>query len=421
MKNAGLKATCLALSLLVIFLFPGLTFYIGLPFATPGHPDICIEALADLGTMPLGKIQEIATASKTADLYSYGLVWHVAGGDGSGRIAESLILIGDQRDKAVQDAYLNYKKAPADSCAATFGRYLHTVQDFYAHTNWVNHQAESRFPLTTYDLSRLQPPAWMHCVSSLYPSLDKDSPNHSPLYYPAYELAGAATQEEWIAFGRRLCSKYPSLADAIFQANGFPAVGAFKLAKPDGSNLKSRRPTTICWSNFVSSESILVSLFRNGRWQGDIATLSDPDIQHVHWTTGRHGGGDAPLGGSYQIRVATISGSHSAFSPRFLLCGLQLIAPNGGEDWKIGTTREICWDALGVASGVKISLYQGSRCLGEIAAVEDAESSRYAWRVGSYLGGTASPGSGYKIRIRSQDGKSQPWEDTSDDGFSLDD
>jgi len=413
------QSVCLAISLLGVFLFPGAAFYSSGHHGVPGHQSICIEALTYLGTIPAGKIMEIASASITPDLKFYGSVWHVVDSSGSGCIIDSLNLIKEQRDKAVQDAYHYYEKRQGASCAATFGCYLHTVQDFYAHTNWVDHLVEYNLPLTTYDMDNLSPPPWLYSLSSLHSSLDKDGPNLSPLYYAAYALARTATQEEWVAFGRRVCSKYPSLADAIFQANGFPAVGAFKVAKPDSLNLKSQSPTTIGWSNFVSLENIKVSLFKNGSWQGDIVTLSDPDIQYHRWTAGRHSGGNAPLGGFYQIRVATLSGSHAAFSRNFVLSGLQVIAPNGGEHWKIGATREIRWDALGVAFGAKIFLYQGSLCLGEIASLEDVESYSYDWKVGSYLGRTATPGSDYKIQIRSQDGKAYQWADSSDGGFTL--
>jgi hypothetical protein len=413
------RSAFLALALLGVFLFPSIAFYIATSHGPPGHPSICAEALTDLGTIPADKIGEIASASRIPDLRFYGFVWHVVDNGGSGLVIDSLNLIKDQRDKAVQDAYHFYENKRGASCAATFGCYLHTVQDFYAHTNWVDYHVDHHLPLTTYDMSRL-PPAWLHSLSSLYSSLDKDGPGLSPLYYAAYALAVTATQEEWIAFGRRICSQYPSLADEIFQANGFPAVGAFKLAQPDSPILKSQSSTTIAWSNFVSLENIKVSLFKNGSWQGDIGSLSDPDIQHYHWTAGRHGGGDAPLGGLYQIRVATLSGSHAAFSRTFVLSGLQIIAPNGGEHWKIGTTREIRWDALGVALGAKIFLYQGLRCLGEIAAVEDVESLSYLWKVGSCLGRTAAPGPDYRIQIRSQNGKTYQWTDSSDAGFSLD-
>jgi hypothetical protein len=403
----------LALILGCAFL-PAGAFYISGP---PGHRSICGEALAEAGTVPAAKIREIAEASTIPDVFLYPSAWHFLNPDG--RIADSLSLIRVQRDQAVRDAYNWYLTKKGPSCARTFGLYLHAVQDFYANTNWVDYLVANDLPLTVFDMNDPAPPDWLHCDSNAYPCANKDGPADSPLYYPAYRLAVAASRKEWVEFGRRLVQLYPAQAEAIFQANGFPAVGVFKIALPDGSDLVSGHPTTIGWSNFVSLEAVRVSLFRNGRWLGDLATLPDPDVQFYHWTAGQCPGGNIFPGFRYQIRVSTLGGSRAALSPEFLLAGLRLVSPNGGEHWTIGSLRPITWDAQGVGSGVILSLWRGGRNLGEIATVEDAAAGAYAWWVGSCSGRIVGAGSDYRISIVSRDGKALRADDLSDGAFTL--
>ena len=75
-------------------------------------------------------------------------------------------------------------------------------------------------------------------------------------------------------------------------------------------------------------------------------------------------------------------------------------SPNGGESWGQGTTQRITWRASGVTGNVRITLYQGAERVGVIRADAPAAAGAVDWLVGQVQGGTAAPGSGYKVRIR---------------------
>ena len=95
---------------------------------------------------------------------------------------------------------------------------------------------------------------------------------------------------------------------------------------------------------------------------------------------------------------------------------ISVTAPNGGESWTRGDSQGISWITTGISSGeIIIQLYRNGTKLGDIATVP-YDSSPYAWTVGSQSGGTAPLGGGYKIKIRTPDGKTS---DLSNAAFTI--
>jgi subtilisin family serine protease len=96
---------------------------------------------------------------------------------------------------------------------------------------------------------------------------------------------------------------------------------------------------------------------------------------------------------------------------------LRITAPNGGESWPLGGTRSISW-ASTVTTSVKLVLFKGGVKVGNIAANLPVTpgSSSYSWTVGNYIGGTASGGTGYTVRIIDMSGQ---YSDYSDASFSI--
>jgi len=84
---------------------------------------------------------------------------------------------------------------------------------------------------------------------------------------------------------------------------------------------------------------------------------------------------------------------------------LTLTSPNGGENWTIGSTATITWNASGVTT-VRLILHKGGtgavNRLGIIAQGLNAASGSYSWTVGSYDTGTAGPGNDYYIRLKAE-------------------
>ena len=101
---------------------------------------------------------------------------------------------------------------------------------------------------------------------------------------------------------------------------------------------------------------------------------------------------------------------------------IRLVIPNGGETWIIGQEKYISWISNGLSADTKVELglFQKRKRIGTIASnrsIRPGEAVAWKWKVGQYQGGTATPGSGYKVCIHTLD---EPYRfDCSDHFFAL--
>jgi hypothetical protein len=78
-------------------------------------------------------------------------------------------------------------------------------------------------------------------------------------------------------------------------------------------------------------------------------------------------------------------------------------APNGGEDWQIGTTENITWDSAGLTNTLYIVLQQNGVNVALIQKIIDPSLGTYSWSVGDCRLGSVVAGSNYKIIIKEKD------------------
>jgi hypothetical protein len=79
---------------------------------------------------------------------------------------------------------------------------------------------------------------------------------------------------------------------------------------------------------------------------------------------------------------------------------IRVTSPNGDEDWALGSTHAITWTSAGVTGNVRIILFKGGTHIGIVRDNVPVTAGSIDWVVGTYQGGTAVPGTDYKIRIR---------------------
>ena len=79
---------------------------------------------------------------------------------------------------------------------------------------------------------------------------------------------------------------------------------------------------------------------------------------------------------------------------------ITVTSPNGGENWALGSTQNITWRSSGLRGEVNIQLFKGAQRVGVIQSGVPVTAGSFSWVVGNYQGGTAAPGTNYKIRIR---------------------
>ena len=99
-----------------------------------------------------------------------------------------------------------------------------------------------------------------------------------------------------------------------------------------------------------------------------------------------------------------------------------ITSPNGGESWELGKLHNITWTYPGIPNNkkVKLMLWKDGSKVGDIATdlpIGSSGSGSYAWTVGSYQGGTAEDGTGYKVRVR--DMQNQYEMDQSNQPFAI--
>lgn len=98
---------------------------------------------------------------------------------------------------------------------------------------------------------------------------------------------------------------------------------------------------------------------------------------------------------------------------------ITVLHPNGGETLKKGEQISITWNANGITNPFKITLWRNNSLVGVINQRIPVGNGRlnYEWKVGDYVGGKASIGGGYKIKIKE---KTTAVADFSNNSFNID-
>jgi hypothetical protein len=167
------------------------------------------------------------------------------------------------------------------------------------------------------------------------------------------------------------------------------------------------------------------------RWRNSDATLAAAvpvAIAHRDGTTNttvnqrQNGGSWVTIGthyftrgtaGSVTLSTGGTQGYVIADAVRFTPAPrLQLLSPNGGESWTVGTAQTIRWRAdADVAGAVTVELLQSSAVVQTLTTEASAADGSYAWTLPADLAGS------YQVRISSQ---TEPaLTDTSDAAFTA--
>jgi len=120
---------------------------------------------------------------------------------------------------------------------------------------------------------------------------------------------------------------------------------------------------------------------------------------------------------SYRVQAVNSYGTSDYSNTLTVTCGeedsITITSPNGGEDWKLGSTHNITWSSQGdPGSYVKIRLYMGGSFESTITSSTDNDGS-YSWTIPA----DQTTDSEYKIRITSTNNSS--CDDYSDDYFTI--
>lgn len=148
------------------------------------------------------------------------------------------------------------------------------------------------------------------------------------------------------------------------------------------------------------------------------------------WSVGQYSGGQAQPGTNYKVGIREIGTTELDASDAFFAIArkipgakpplppvtMKVNAPNGGEEWRVGSPRTISWSTANLTGKVKLELVrEPNQDVGVIASNLPLDGSR-PWNAGDYLGGRVSSGQ-YRVRVRSL---ARPTHfDDSDQAFTL--
>ncbi len=192
---------------------------------------------------------------------------------------------------------------------------------------------------------------------------------------------------------------------ALLSAPLAAAAASVTVTSPNGGESWAlNTPHNITWTQVAAAGKTVRIVLRQGQnFIGNIATNIQATAGTIPWTVGTLENGSAPAGAGYIIRVRSDDGtlmddSNAGFtiSPP---ATLQLLEPNGGENWPKGQKRNIRWSAQNLPGNVKLELLQGGAVKGTISPGVAASNQALEWTVGDYPGGPAPAGEGYKVRV----------------------
>jgi hypothetical protein len=193
-------------------------------------------------------------------------------------------------------------------------------------------------------------------------------------------------------------------------------VANIYITNPNGGESLNLGSTyDITWDASGLSNNIKVTLWQNGSLMGTIATKLNPDSGSYTWLVGQYIGGTATVGLGYTIKIKEIGTSVSDTTDApFSLALLTVTAPNGGENWRRGSTENITWNFNGVSNNLKILLYKDGNPVGLIANNVNFSSGYHPWIVGNYMGGVVQAGTGgYSIAVKEQGTSLYDYSDTA--------
>lgn len=204
-------------------------------------------------------------------------------------------------------------------------------------------------------------------------------------------------------------SSLNDLSDSFFEIE--PSASAYlQLVSPSGGEgLVAGAPFTIQWNTNADGDLLLeFSGDSGGQWQTITSTVS-ATIGSYEWLVP-----DSPTQQGV-IRITSLehptlsSQNQTLFS--IILPEIQLIAPNGGESWEVGSQQAITWSALGVDFITLAYSTDNGATWSTVADHISSGASGYQWVVPNY------PSNDCRVKIEASNNSTIS--DLSDASFQI--
>jgi Ser-Thr-rich glycosyl-phosphatidyl-inositol-anchored membrane family protein len=190
------------------------------------------------------------------------------------------------------------------------------------------------------------------------------------------------------------------VSNAAFSVTASQA--AVTVVAPNGGESWNAGSThTIQWTAGAGVSSVNIALLKAGVGYRSIATGVAASAGSFSWTLPL----SLPVAGDYTVRVMSTDGtvvdvSNATFSVGPSALAVTVVSPNGGENWKVGSTQTIQWTASGVTGTVNIALMKAGVGYRSIATGVSATAGSFSWTLPANL----PIASDYTIRVMTSDG-----------------
>jgi hypothetical protein len=173
-----------------------------------------------------------------------------------------------------------------------------------------------------------------------------------------------------------------------------------------GESWQGGTEQSITWTDNINDE-VLIELYKGGSFHSVIATSVESDGLK-EWSIPY----TLESGSDYRVRISSIvdTSVNDISDSDFTIIGntVTVTAPNGGEDWPIGSSQSITWTD-NFSDNVEIQLYKGG-IFHSVIVISTASDGLYTWNISPAI----ESGSDYKIRIASVvDGNIYDFSDTT--------
>ncbi len=170
----------------------------------------------------------------------------------------------------------------------------------------------------------------------------------------------------------------------------------------------------VSFRDYVGGNTVTyLSILNDGTWTKYVVDPACGTTYNQHYKTSLTATAAGVYGlwrsatGQFMLGVGTVPPPSSSIT---------VTSPNGMESWTSGSARSISWTKSNISGTVDIHLFRNFALVGTIAQGVSSGAGSYAWTVGNTVGGVASDGQGYRIRIRTSDGQ---YQDLSNCAFSI--
>ena len=173
-----------------------------------------------------------------------------------------------------------------------------------------------------------------------------------------------------------------STVNKIKSTNGVTSSTLTVTAPNGGENWLAGTSRNITWTSSGTITNVQIEYSTNAGVNYTVVTSNAPNTGSYTWTVPNTPTASARVRISDASNFSTVDNSNTLFTiTAAALPTVTVTAPNGGEQWTIGTVRNITWISTGTLANVKIEYSINSGGAYSVVTANAPNTGSYAWTV----------------------------------------